>query len=550
MRSEPPKTLGVRWDEMSPHLRPLECVAPVRNRTARFTAIDLLKKGKLVNRFRKLISALVVLVAAASSVFAQNTIRWDTNDWTTLDPAYLTLQQESAIAMNIFSGLVNFAPGTTQIVPDLAESWDISEDGLTYTFTLRQGLEFHHGYGPVTANDVVYSYTRILNPDTAASLAANYSIIQSVEALGDRTVQITIQRPYAPFLLLLVPYKATGIVPQAAVEEFGEGFGLNPIGTGPFEWVSGDPRGTITLRAFEQYYQGRSEVDVLQFLHIPENSVAYAAFEAGDLNMVKVRDADALARFLADPTVRVATSVGTNLNYVILNPNRAPFDDIRVRQALQYAIDKDLILETVLEGISVDATGPVPQSANYYYGAVERYPYDPELARELLAEAGYPNGFEETLYTYIGGPAVPVMTVIQDMLRQVGVNITIRALEIADWSQTVRASEIPGTFMRITRSGDPHEYLFGMLNSASIPANNYGRYVNPQLDELINIAGSVTDEEERARLYAEIQELVVGEAVNIWLFSDINATAYRPEITDFVLDPLNNQTPYTAKFGN
>lgn len=503
-----------------------------------------------VSTLRTLRVALASLLVTASVALGQHTLRWDVSDWTTLDPAFLTLQQESAIAMNVFSGLVNFAPGTTEIVPDLAESWDISEDGLTYTFHLRAGIQFHHGYGPVTARDVVYSFNRVLDPATAAPLAANYSIITDVVAIDDSTVQIKIARPYAPFLLLMVPYKATGIVPQAAVEERGADFGLNPVGSGPFEWVAGDPRGTITLRAFDEYYKGRSAVDELQFVHIPENSVAYAAFESGDLDMVKVRDADALARFMADPNVQVARSVGTNLNYLILNPNKPPFDDIRVRWALQHAIDKDLILETVLEGISVDATGPVPQSANFYDGNVTKYPYDLERARELLAEAGYPSGFDVTLYTYIGGPAVPVMTVIQDMLRQVGINVDLRALEIADWSQTVRVSEIPGTFMRITRSGDPHEYVFSMLNSASIPQNNYGRYSNPELDELINAAGAITDNEERARLYDEIQELVVDEAVNVWLFSDINATAYRPGINDFVLDPLNNQTPYTVTFGN
>lgn len=503
-----------------------------------------------MSRLGILISATVVMLIAGSPALAQNTLRWDVSDWTTLDPAYLTLQQESAITMNLYSGLVNFSPGTTEIVPDLAERWDISEDGLTYTFHLRPGVQFHHGYGPVTAQDVVYSYERILAPDTAASLAANYDIIESIEAIDNSTVQMTIERPYAPFLLLLVPYKATGIVPQAAVEEYGEDFGLNPVGTGPFEWVSGDPRGTITLRAFADYYGGHSEVDQLEFVHISEGSVAYAAFDAGDLDMVKVRDADALARYQADPNVQVVTSVGTNLNYLILNPNQAPFDDIRVRQAVQHAIDKDLILETVLEGIAVDATGPVPQSANFYYGEVEANPYDPELARELLAQAGYPNGFDVTLYTYIGGPAVPVMTVIQDMLRQVGINVDLRALEIADWSQTVRSSEIPGTFMRITRSGDPHEYLFSMLHSESIPQNNYGRYSNPELDKLIDTAGAITDDEERAHLYQEIQTLVVEEAVNAWLFSDINATAYRLGIDNLVLDPLNNQTPYTVTFSD
>ena len=501
-----------------------------------------------MNRIRTTLLAVAATLLFAAPALGQNTIRWDVSDWTTLDPAYLTLQQESAIGMNLFSGLVGFAPGTTEIVPDLAESWEISDDGLTYTFALRTDAEFHHGYGPVTAHDVVYSYERILDPETAAPLAANYQIIETVEAVDDHTVRITIERPYAPFLLLLVPYKATGIVPQAAVEEHGDDFGLHPVGTGPFEWVEGDPRGTIVLQAFDAYHHGRSEVDRLEFVHIPENSVAYAAFDAGDLDMVKVRDADALARFERDPDVQVATSVGTNLNYLILNPNTPPFDDVRVRRAIQHAIDKDLILETVLEGIAVDATGPVPQSANFYHGDVERYPYDPELAASLLAEAGYPDGFSVTLYTYIGGPAVPVMTVVQDMLRMVGVNVELRALEIADWSQTVRSSEIPGTYMRITRSGDPHEYVFSMLHSSSIPQNNYGRYANPELDALIDEAGQITDDAERARLYEEIQTLVVDEAVNAWIFSDINATAYRPGIENFVLDPLNNQTPYTATF--
>ena len=498
---------------------------------------------------RNSVRALLWMVLAGFSTLAvaQSVIRWDVSDWTTLDPASRTLQQESAIAMNLYSGLVNFAPGTTEIVPDLAERWDIAEDGLRYTFYLRPGLQFHHGFGPVTAHDVKYSFDRVLDPATAAPLAANYAIIAEVNVVDDLAVVVVLKRPYAPFLLLMVPYKATGIVPRAAVEQRAGDFGLDPVGTGPFEWVSGDPRGTIGLRAVDAYHRGRSAIDRLEVVHIPENAVAYAAFEAGDLNMVKVRDADALARFEADPNVRVAKSVGTNLNYIILNPNQPPLDDVRVRQALQHAIDKEAILETVLAGIAVEATGPAPQSANYYVGDVARFPYDPERARALLAEAGYPNGFDLTLFTYIGGPAVPVSTVIQDMLRQVGVRVDLRPLEIAAWSQTVRTSEIPATYMRITRSGDPHEYVFSMLHSASIPQNNYGRFADPQLDALIDRGGVETDPEVRAELYAEVQRYVAELAVNMWIFSDINAPAYRPGIEGFVLDPLTNQTPFTAR---
>ena len=203
-------------------------------------------------------SIILLTLVLASIGFAQESeLRWNASDWESMDPAYITLQQESAIAMNIYNGLVNWEYGSTEIVPDLAQSWDISEDGTVYTFHLRQGVMWQKDYGELTAQDVKFTFDRILNPATSAPLASTYSIINSVDIIDDYTVQFTLNEPYAPFLLLLVPYKAGGIVNQQALKEFGDDYGLNPIGTGPFQWVEGDPRGEIVLEAFDNYYAGR-----------------------------------------------------------------------------------------------------------------------------------------------------------------------------------------------------------------------------------------------------------------------------------------------------
>lgn len=484
-----------------------------------------------------LIISLIATIAFAQS----NVLRWDTSDWDTFDPAYTNLQAESAISVNIFSGLVRWDEGTVDLVPDLATSWEISEDGSVYTFHLREDAYFHHGYGNVTAHDVKFSLDRIRNPETASVHFNNYAIIEEVNVLNDYTVEIVLERAYAPFMLLLVPYKAGSIISEAALNDRGSSFGDNPVGSGPFQWESGDPRGDIVLSAFDDYHGGRPQIDELVFTHISEEAVIHAAFQAGDLDIATVRDADVLAAYQADPSVVVHTNSGTNLNYITMNPSIAPFDDIRVRQAVLHAIDMEGILATVLSGIGAPLTGPVPTVANFYEPDVTHYEYDPEKSRELLAEAGYENGFSTTLFTYIGGPAVPVSTIVQDQLRQVGINVELRALEISAWAETTATSDVPMTFMRLTRSSDPHEFILPILHSESVPQSNYSRYNNPRVDELI-LEGSVeTDDAARAAIYSELQKIIVDDAVAAWLFSDVVAVVTRPEVQGFKLDPLFNK---------
>ena len=272
--------------------------------------------------------------------------------------------------------------------------------------------------------------------------------------------------------------------------------------------------------------------------------MAYAAFEGGDLDLVNVSDPDILARYQSDSDIVVETNSGTNLNYIPLLVSQPPFDDIRVRQAVQHAIDKQAILDTVLAGIGVELSGPIPMSTNFYEPNVTKYDYDPEQARQLLAEAGYPDGFDTNLYTYIGGPAVAVSTIIQDNLRQVGINAELRALEISSWSDIINQSNVPASYMRITRSSDPHEFLQVVALSESVPQWNFGRYSNPEVDKLIREGATESDPETRRKIYSEIQKLVVDDAAYVWIFSDVVATAHRPYVENFLLDPLWNQRAY------
>jgi len=493
-------------------------------------------------RIRRVFVPVMTIFALSLGLIClgENVLVIPVDDWETLDPAYLTLQRESAIAKYIYNGLVGWEYGGTEIVPDLAKSWEVSKDGLEYTFYLRQGVQWHKGYGELTAEDVKYSFDRILNPETKATLAHAYNMIDQVVVVDRYTVKIKLKYPFAPFLHRIAGYKADFIVKKEAVEKWGEDYGLHPVGTGPFEWISGDPRGDIVLKAFDQYFKGRPKADKVILRHIADPDVAVAAFDAGDLDMVQVPSPEVLERYLQDPNVEVSMSSGLNLNYIVLNNKMPPFNDIRVRRAICCAIDKKALFDTILKGIGTDLTGPVPASANFYEPDVTTYPYDPDKSKQLLAEAGYPNGFNTTLYTYVGRTSVDVCVAIQDQLKKVGISVDLKALEISAWADVVVTGTAPMVFMRITRPPDPDEFLTPVVLSTSDPQWNFGHYSNAAVDALVKAGAREADSEKRSQIYSWVQKIVTWDAPNIWLFSDVVATAYRPYIKGFKEDPFWN----------
>lgn len=477
-------------------------------------------------------------LVAPAAMAADKIVKWNNGDWKSMDPAFVTGVLESYVVMNIYAALVQWKYGTMEIVPDLAESWQISDDGLTYTFKLRNGVQFHKGYGEVTAADVKYSYDRILNPATGAYLAKNYKMIKEVKEVDKYTVQMILSEPYAPLLMRLTAFKAGGIVPKAAVEKYGKQFGLNPVGAGPFEWVKGNPRGDMVLKAFDQYYAGRSKLDQIVFPHIVDATTAYVAFEAGELDLVNVQDPEIFKKYQADPKIELQSLPGLNINYLVMNTRDKPFSDIRVRQAVAHAIDKKALLETVLQGLATELTGPIPSGCDYYTADVRKYPYDPDKAKALLKEAGYPNGFETTLYTFIWGPAVDVVTAIQGMLADVGIKAKIQADEPSANFEKVWTGNTPMAFFRLTRSSEPNEYLQTQLDPESFPQWNFGHYNNPAVNNLMKEGVMTSNPAKRENIYVELQKKIMEDLPNVWLYSDNVSVAYHPYVKGFKLDPL------------
>jgi peptide/nickel transport system substrate-binding protein len=491
-----------------------------------------------------LIGAMLITPALAQP--KEKVIRYPNGDWKSMDPAFITGVIESYVAMNIHAGLVSWDYGTTKIIPDLAESWQVSQEGTLYTFKLRKGAKFHKGFGEVTAEDVKYSFDRVLDPKTGAYLAKTFAMVKEVKAVDKYTVQFVLDKPFAPFLMRLTSFKTGGIIPKAAVDKFGDKFGLNPVGAGPFEWVSGTPRADMVLKAFDEYYGGRPKVDRVVFPHIVDDSTAYVAFEAGDIDLVNVQDPEILKRYQASPKFEIQSKPGLNINYLVMNTQEKPFSDIRVRKAVAHAIDKKALIDTVLKGLATGLTGPFPSGCDFYEPNVAAYPYDPAQAKKLLAEAGYPNGFETTLYTFIWGPAVNVVTAIQGMLKQVGINAKIQADEPTANFEKVWTGKTPIAFFRLTRASEPDDYLSIQLDPASFPQWNFGHYKNPKVTDLLKQGITEPNPEKRREIYSSIQKMVMEDLPNVWLYSDNVTTAYHKHVKGYKLDPLWTKRMYPA----
>jgi peptide/nickel transport system substrate-binding protein len=253
---------------------------------------------------------------------------------------------------------------------------------------------------------------------------------------------------------------------------------------------------------------------------------------------VNVQDPEILKRYKADPQIEIQTKPGLNINYLVMSTTEKPFSDLKVRQAVAHAIDKKALIETVLQGLATELTGPMPAGCDFYEPNVTKYPYDPAKAKQLLAEAGYPNGFDTTLYTFIWGPAVKVVTAIQGMLKQVGINAKIQADEPTANFDKVSTGKTPIAFFRLTRATEPDDYLSTQLEPGRFPQWNFGHYNNPKVADLMKQGIVATQADKRREIYSAIQKIAMEDLPNIWVYSDNVTTAYKKYVKGFKLDPL------------
>ena len=466
-----------------------------------------------------------------------------------LDPAAVTAVNDFRILMNVYDGLVRYKAGTLEVEPALATAWEISEDGKEYTFTLREGVTFHDG-SPFNAEAVVFNFERMLKEDHPYHntgpfpLAFFFSAIESVEAVEDTTVKFTLNEPYAPFLSNLA-YPTGLVVSPAAVMEHGADFGRNPSGTGPFKFAEWRANEAVVIEANPDHWDGAPELQTVVFRPITDANTRTAEMLAGGIDLMVEVPPVALSEFQGDGFT-VHEQAGPHVWFLILNAKEGPFADVRVRQAANYAINKEAIVNDVLEGTAEVAAGPTPPAFAWAFNEdLEPYPYDPDKARALIAEAGA-EGAELTFYVTEGGSGmldpVAMGTAIQADLKAVGFDVKIETYE---WN-TFLGEVNPGLEGKADMAqmawmtNDPDTLPFLALRTAAWPDQggfNSGYYSNPKVDELLEAARVATEQDERARLYKEMQVIVQEDAPWVFVANWKQNAVTNDRVENFRLEP-------------
>ena len=434
---------------------------------------------------------------------------------------------DSVLYANVFEGLTRFTE-TGAVVPALAESWDISEDGLTYTFHLQEGVTFHDGT-EMTAEDVKFTLDRARGEDSQNAQKGLFAAIETVEVIDPRTVEVTLSQPEGTFLFNMAWGDAV-IVSEDSIDDIKQ----TPIGTGPFqfsEWVQGD---RIELTQYADYWGAKPALTEATFRFISDPTAAFAAMMAQDIDAFAGFPApENLPLFEADPRFQVL--VGSTEGETILAMNNAepPFDNPKVREAVAHAIDRQQIIDGAMFGLGTPIGTHFAPHNPAYVDLLDRSNYDPELSRQLLEEAGMADGFTTTLklpppsYARRGGE------IIAAQLREVGIETEITNLEWAQWLEEVfRGSDFGLTIVSHTEPLDIGIYA---------QPDYYFHYDNPEFQTLMQDLSATTDPQQRLDMLAEAQTIIADDHVNAYLFQ----LAY-PTVADARLEGLWLNQPTQA----
>jgi peptide/nickel transport system substrate-binding protein len=453
-----------------------------------------------------------------------------------LDPVYSNRLPDWNNSMNVFSQLVTHKPGTvTEVAPDLAERWTVSPDGTVYTFFLRAGAKFHENFGEVTAQDVKYSFERLLNPATQAVTSADLKPVKSIDVVDPRTVRITLNAPSPGWLTSVANSAFTGIVNRRAVEERGRGHCLRPVGSGPYRVTRAEARGGVTMVAFEDYFGPKPAIDEVEMRVVPDEAIGVLALRSGDVDMMLVRQNSniALLRRVSDINVMMNQNNTTSTYMLWFNNTRKPFTDVRVRRALIHATDRKTLVVKVTEAlISRVAHSAVPPSLYGFTEDVPKYAFDRNRARQLLREAGFPDGFKTSVIAINAAYHPATVTVIKEMWKQVGVDLQLDLMD----QPSIRPRQRNGDFDMTL--GDPTNaevsQTLQWFDPRNIPGQNLALYKGQGLDRLIDAQDRENNPQRRAAILKQIQQQIASDAPGVPLWYTLQVTAARSNVKGLI----------------
>lgn len=490
-----------------------------------------------------------------------------------LNPQLVTDGASLDVGQAVYNRLVDFEQGSTNLIPSLAERWEISDDGKTYTFFLRQNVQFHSNknFTPsrnFNADDVIFSINRqrdTNNPYNQVS-GGNYefflgmdmqNIIDNLEKVDDYTLKIQLKKPNAPFLANLAMDFMAMFSAEYADKMLAAGtpekLDTAPIGTGAFQFHSYQKDATVRFTAFDNYWQGRAKLDRLVFSITPDASVRLAKLEKNECQAMPYPNPADLEALKNNPNIQLLEQSGLNIGYITFNLRKAPFDNQKVRQALNYAVNKDEILTSVYQGSGIKAKNPMPATIWGYNNEVEDYDYNPEKAKILLKEAGLENGFKTEIWAMpVARPYNPnarrMAEMVQEDWRKIGVEAKIVSYEWGEYLKRMAAGEHTAGMMGWTGdNGDPDNFLNTLLSCNAVEqGSNYAGFCHAEYDKLVTEAATISEQNKRSELYKKAQNIVKEQAA--WL-PIAHSTVYFPmrkEVKGYVLSPFLAHNFYTV----
>ncbi|ASN85152.1 glutathione ABC transporter substrate-binding protein GsiB [Pectobacterium versatile] len=493
---------------------------------------------------RWLVAAGVTAAMATSPVWAaKDAVIAVGSTFTSLDPYDANDSLSQTVAKSFYQGLFGFDKDM-KLVNVLADSYDASPDGLTYTVKLHPGVKFHDG-SAFNAAAVKVNLDRASNPDNRLKRYNLFKMIDKTEAVDDLTVKITLKTPFSAFVNNLA-HPAAVMISPAALKQYGKEIGFHPVGTGPYRFVAWNQTDFVKVEKFNGYWKaGLPKLDSITWRPVVDNNTRAALLQTGEaqfaypipFEQAKVLEKNDKLALVASPSILH--------RYISMNVTQKPFDNPKVRQALNYAINKEALIKVAFSGYATPAEGPLPSSIDYSV-KYHPWPYDPAKARELLKEAGYPDGFTTTLWSsHNHSTAQKVLQFTQQQLAQVGVKVQVTAMDAGQRAAEVEGKGVKETGVRLfytgwsASTGEADWALSPLFATASWPPAQFNTafYSNPQVDADLANALKTTDRTEKQTLYKDAQDKIWADAPWIFLATERLVSANSKKLTGFYVMP-------------
>ena len=463
-----------------------------------------------------------------------------------LDPIAMASAPAATVGQHLHQSLIYMSPDGT-LKPSLAESWEAAPDGLSWILKLRKGVKFHDGT-PFNAQAVKVNLDRFIDPDNKAPFRFLASEIKATEVVDDHSVRLVLNRAFAPitahlshsFIGMLSPKSLAGLEKGKATDVI--------VGTGPFKIVNWARGEQIVMEANPDYWGGAPKIKKLTFKFIPEDAARVVMLETGEAHAImRVPPTDA-QRLDANPNINVVKASSVRVIYIGFNTQVEPFNNPKVRQAMNYAVNKEAIIKTILAGVGKPSTAPVVPAV-FGYKQVGPYEYNPQKAKQLLAEAGYPNGFKAVFHHPTGRYLMDatIAEAVQAMVKEIGVELELRTMEWATYLGFVRKPVTEAQHkMYMLGWGcvtlDADYGLFALLHSSQWPMAgwNVSLYKNEKVDEVLQTARITPDRKDRAGMYGEAIQLIWNDAPWLYLHDEGQINAVRSNVKGLIHHPLEN----------